>query len=201
MFAQIGIRQLLFAFSIVCLLQRQCLIEYKAARTRETAHIALLFAVWHQFIFEGLKSLHDLIILWSMSNDIRHGRHCVFNMHVHLVFVTKYRRGVFTKAILDDLQEIFASVCTDFEAELVEFDGEDDHVHLLVNYPPKIAISKLVNSLKGVSSLLIRKKNYPSIKKKLWGNALWSPSYFAGSCGGAPIEIIRQYIEQQQTPH
>jgi len=83
----------------------------------------------------------------------------------------------------------------------VEFDGEDDHVHLLVEYPPKVAVSKLVNSLKGVSSLLIRKKNYPSIKKKLWGGALWSPSYFAGSCGGAPIEIIRQYIEQQQTPH
>lgn len=121
-------------------------------------------------------------------------------MHVHLVFVTKYRRDVFTKAILNDLQEIFASVCADFEAELVEFDGEDDHVHLLVNYPPKVAISKLVNSLKGISSLLIRKKNYPNIKKKLWKGALWSPSYFAGSCGGAPIEIIRQYIKQQQTP-
>ena len=121
-------------------------------------------------------------------------------MHVHLVFVTKYRRDVFTKAILNDLQEIFASVCADFEAELVAFDGEDDHVHLLVNYPPKVAISKLVNSLKGISSLLIRKKNYPNIKKKLWKGALWSPSYFAGSCGGAPIEIIRQYIKQQQTP-
>ncbi len=117
-------------------------------------------------------------------------------MHVHLVFVTKYRRGVFTKEILDDLHPIFASVCTDFEAELVEFDGEDDHVHLLVSYPPKVAVSKLVNSLKGISSLLIRKKNYPSIKKRLWGGALWSPSYFSGSCGGAPIAVIRKYIEQ-----
>jgi putative transposase len=71
-------------------------------------------------------------------------------MHVHLVFVTKYRREVFTRAILDDLQGIFASVC---------------------------------------------------MRKKLWGGALWSPSYFTGSCGGAPIAIIRQYIEQQQTPH
>jgi len=70
-----------------------------------------------------------------------------------------------------------------------------------VNYPPKVAVSALVNSLKGVSSRMIRKKNYPSISKKLWGGALWSPSYFAGICGGAPIEIIRQYIEQQQTPH
>ena len=134
------------------------------------------------------------------NNDIRHGRHCVFRMHVHLVFVTKYRRGVFTAEIIDDLRGIFADVCTDFEAELVEFDGEHDHVHLLVNYPPKVAVSVLVNSLKGVSSRMIRKKRYAAIKKKLWGNALWSPSYFAGSCGGAPISIIRQYIEQQQTP-
>ena len=135
------------------------------------------------------------------ANEIRRGRHCVFLLHVHLVFVTKYRRVVFTKQILDDLQDIFSSVCADFEAELVEFDGEDDHVHLLVNYAPKVAVSALVNSLKGVSSRMIRKKNYPGIRKKLWGDALWSPSYFAGSCGGAPIEILRQYIEQQKTPH
>lgn len=135
-----------------------------------------------------------------MSNDLRRGRHVVYNLHVHLVFVAKYRGKVFTKEILDDMRGIFESVCTDFEAQLVEFDGEDDHVHLLVNYPPKVSISKLVNSLKGVSSRMIRQKNYPSIKQKLWGGALWSPSYFAGSCGGAPITIIRQYIEQQKTP-
>lgn len=134
------------------------------------------------------------------STEIRTGRHVVFNLHVHLVFITKYRRGVFTKIILDDLKEIFDRVCKDFGAELVEFDGEEDHVHLLVNYPPKIAISHLVNSLKGVSSRMIRLKNYPSIRQKLWGGALWSPSYFAGSCGGAPISIIRQYIENQKTP-
>jgi putative transposase len=134
------------------------------------------------------------------NTDIRHRRHCVFKLHVHLVFVTKYRRGVFTKAVLNELREIFTAVCTDFEAERVEFDGEDDHAHLLVNYPPKVAVSALVNSLKGVSSRMIRNKNYPEIKKKLWGGALWSPSYFAGSCGGAPISLIRQYIEQQRTP-
>jgi len=115
--------------------------------------------------------------------------------------VTKYRRGVFTNEIIDDLRDIFTGVCTDLEAELVEFDGEHDHVHLLVNYPPKLAVSVLVNSLKGVSSRMIRKKNYPCIRIKLWGGALWSPSYFASSCGGAPIAIIRQYIEQQQTPN
>ena len=136
----------------------------------------------------------------NKSNDIRHGRHCVFNLHIHLVFLTKYRRSVFTKAVLAALKEIFASVCQDFEAELVEFDGEKDHVHLLINYPPKVSVSRLVNSLKGVSSRLIRKKRYACIQDKLWAGALWSPSYFAASCGGAPISIIKQYIEQQDTP-
>ncbi len=136
-----------------------------------------------------------------MSNDLRRGRHVVCNIHVHLVFIAKYRGQVFTQQILDDMQAIFENVCSKFEAKLVEFNGESDHVHLLIIYPPKVAISSLVNSLKGVSSRLLRKKEYPSIKGQLWGNTLWSPSYFAGSCGGAPIEIIRQYIEQQNTPH
>jgi putative transposase len=135
------------------------------------------------------------------NNEIRHGRHCVFLMHVHLVFVTKYRREVFTQVILQELRNIFTRVCADFESDLLQFEGEDDHVHLLVNYPPKVSVSALVNSLKGVSSRMIRQKNYPRMRKKLWGAALWSPSYFAGSCGGAPIAVIRQYIEQQQTPH
>jgi len=135
-----------------------------------------------------------------MSSDFRTGRHCVFLMHVHLVFVAKYRRKVFTKPILDDLEQIFSKVCNDFEADLVEFDGENDHVHLLVNYPPKVSVSKLVNSLKGASSQRIRKKGYRSIQKALWGGSLWSRSYFAGSCGGAPIDVIKKYIEEQSTP-
>ena len=134
------------------------------------------------------------------STELRHGRTCAFAVHVHLVFVTKYRKKVFTQQVMRELRLIFASVCKDFEALLVEFDGEKDHVHLLVNYPPKISISKLVNSLKGVSSRLLRNKGYPSIQRALYGKNLWSPSYFAGSCGGAPISIIRQYIENQQSP-
>ena len=102
--------------------------------------------------------------------------------------------------MLEDLKGIFSEICKDFEATLEEFDGEDDHVHLLVTYPPKVAISNLVNSLKGVSSRLIRKKDYPSIQRKLWGKSLWSPSYFAGSCGGAPLSVLKQYIESQHTP-
>jgi putative transposase len=134
------------------------------------------------------------------SSDLRTGRHCVFVMHAHLVFVTKYRGRVFTREILSEMQRIFAEVCQDFDAEMIEFEGEHDHVHLLVNYPPKVAIARLVNSLKGVSSRLLRQKDYPSIQKALWGGSLWSPSYFAGSCGGAPIEIVKKYIQAQDTP-
>jgi putative transposase len=98
------------------------------------------------------------------------------------------------------MRGVFEKICADFEAELVEFDGETNHVHLLVNYPPKVSISKLVNSLKGVSSRRLRQL-HPDIHKYYWKGVLWSPSYFAGSCGGAPINVIRQYIEQQKSPH
>jgi putative transposase len=135
----------------------------------------------------------------NMSTDIRTGRHCVFNLHVHLVFVTKYRKDVFEKAHYATMRTIFEKVCTDFEANLVEIDGEADHVHLLVAFPPKVSVSSLVNSLKGVSSRLL-KKEHPELLKRYWKGTLWTPSYFAASCGGAPIGIIRQYIEQQRTP-
>ena len=134
----------------------------------------------------------------TQETDYRRGRHCVFAIHAHLVFVTKYRRGVFRQEHLDSLHRILADVCKDFDAELIEFNGERDHVHLLINYPPKVALSALVNSLKGVSSRLLRKEFgdfHPWLKRR---GVLWSPSYFAAACGGAPIEILRQYIEQQQ---
>lgn len=134
------------------------------------------------------------------KTTVYHTRHCSYNLHVRLVFVTKYRRKVFTAPIINELKTIFETVCLQFNAELIEFDGEDDHVHLLILYPPKLSIADLVFKLKGTSSVIIRNRNYPSVKSQLWGKALWSPSYFASSCGGAPISIIRQYIEQQKTP-
>jgi putative transposase len=114
-----------------------------------------------------------------------------------LVFVTKYRRGVLSAPAIADLRAIFAKVCSDFEAVLVECDGEDDYVHLLVEYPPKVALSELVNSLKGVSSRRLREMR-PEVTGRYYKGMLWSPSYFAASCGGAPLSIIRQYIEQQR---
>jgi len=116
-----------------------------------------------------------------------------------LVFVTKYRRKVFDGDAAQRLKVIFDKVCTDFGAQLVEMNGEPEHLHLLINYPPKHSVSSLVNSLKGVSSRLLR-IGRPDIEKRYWKNVRWSPSYLAASCGGAPLGIIKQYIEQQKTP-
>ena len=96
--------------------------------------------------------------------SIRTGRHCVFELHVHLVFVAKYRKKIFTQEHIDALRVIAAKVCEDFGAELRELNGEKDHIHLLVNYPPKVAVSSLVNSLKGVTSRLLRKQ-FPELEK------------------------------------
>lgn len=121
-------------------------------------------------------------------------------MHAHLVFVTKFRHAVFTNEHLTRLEAIFRDVCADFECELAEFNGEANHVHLLVNFPPKVAVSHLVNSLKGVSSRYMRRE-FPELEQHYWrAKRLWSGSYFAGSVGGAPISVLKQYIENQTRP-
>jgi putative transposase len=133
-------------------------------------------------------------------DDIRTGRHCVFILHTHLVFGTKFRHKVFGDRHLTRLEEIMRAVCTHFECELVEFNGENNHVHLLVNFPPKVALSKLVNSLKGVSSRRMRQEFPDLVRHYYQANRLWSGSYFAGSVGGAPLTVLHQYIEQQNRP-
>lgn len=86
--------------------------------------------------------------------------------------------------MLDQCEQVMRHVCEDMGAELREFNGEDDHVHLLVHYPPKLAISTLVNRLKGTSAHYLRKQFPKHVRRFLWGNRLWSPSHFAASCGG-----------------
>ncbi|MGW6792656.1 IS200/IS605 family transposase [Streptomyces chartreusis] len=136
----------------------------------------------------------------STEGDYRRGRHMVSAMPVHLVFVTKYRRGVFNDEMLDVCEATMRKVCEDFEAELVEFNGETDHLHLLVHYPPKVAVSGLVNSLKGVSARILRRDFTGPTNYALMHGHFWSSSYFAASCGGAPLTVVRQYIEQQCRP-
>ena len=129
--------------------------------------------------------------------EIQKDRHATHLLHAHLVFVTKYRYKVLQNKHIDYLRAVFKETIEEMGGTLEEFDGEADHVHLLIQYPPKWSISKIVNNLKGRSSRLIR-RDMPDIKKRYWGKAaLWHRSYFAGSVGGAPLEIVKQYIQQQ----
>ena len=130
----------------------------------------------------------------------RTGRNCVFKNFIHLVFVTKHRRDVFTQPMLKRLKELFEETCHQMDVELIEFGGEDDHVHLLVCCPPKLAVSNLVGKLKGKSSYFLRQEYWSQIKAKLWGEHLWSPSYCLVSCGGAPLEMIKNYVADQRKP-
>ncbi|MEV6984359.1 IS200/IS605 family transposase [Sphaerisporangium sp. NPDC051017] len=128
------------------------------------------------------------------------GRHVVSNLHAHLVFVTKYRRGAFTGPMPVRCEQIMREVCAGFEVELGEFNGEDGHVRLLVHHPPKVALAKLVNSLTEVSARMLRKEFGAHVREHLQSDHSWSGSYFAGPVGGAPPAVLKQYIEQQKRP-
>ena len=121
-------------------------------------------------------------------------------LHTHLVFVTKYRRAVFTDAMLTFTEHAMRSVCADLKAELAEFNGEADHVHLLVAYPPTPAISVLAQRLKDRTAYAVRREFTDACVRARMRGHLWSPSYLAVSCGGAPLSIIKQYIDGQARP-
>ena len=178
------------------------------ARANRLPEQGFLFDCRVHAIAVYLEKLHDTKYNWSHrivqessmpETDYRRGRSVVCALHVHLVFVTKYRRDVLSDRCFPVLEDAFRGVCAEFGARLVEVNSEHDHVHLLIEYPPTIQLSKLVNSLKGVSSRRLRQQEFPEVKAKMWGNHLWSPSYFAASCGGAPLAIVKQYIESQRT--
>ncbi|WP_017429075.1 IS200/IS605 family transposase [Vreelandella jeotgali] len=134
----------------------------------------------------------------SVQEDYRLGRHSVTRLVVHLIFITKYRRKVFDGYMIGQLQEAFESACEKLDCRILEFDGEQGHVHLLVEYPPKLSISVLVNNLKSTSSRRVRYLNthIPRLSKNA---ALWSRSYFACSAGGATIETLKAYVQGQKT--
>lgn len=114
-----------------------------------------------------------------------------------MIFVAKYRQKVLSVQGLDVVRDSCEAVAQKMDFQILEFNGESDHVHLLIEYPPKLAISQMVNALKGVSSRRYGQVGLPKPKGK---NALWSPSHFAVSVGGAPIEVLMQYIRDQKSP-
>lgn len=122
-------------------------------------------------------------------------RHSVSKLVVHLIFTTKYRRKLFDSQMIAQLREAFGSAAAKLECEIIEMDGEPDHVHLLVAYPPKLAVSVMVNNLKSVSS-----QQNAHLRMQSKTGLLWSRSYFVCSTGGATIETLRAYVQSQSTP-
>lgn len=132
-----------------------------------------------------------------MKPKYRRERHSVTDLKVHLVCVAKYRDEVFSEDELTLIESVFRQVAKKMNLQILEINGENEHVHALIEYPPKLSVSQIVNSLKGVSS---RRYGQAGFKKPHDKSALWSPSYFAVSVGGAPIEVLIQYIKDQSRP-
>lgn len=132
-----------------------------------------------------------------MTTRFRKERHSISDLKIHLVCLTKYRRSVFTAESLKVIEKSFNEVAKKMDFQVQEFNGESDHIHALIEFPPKLSISQIVNALKGVSSRRYGQAGYP---KPYGKDALWSPSYFVSSLGGAPIEILKQYLRDQEKP-
>ncbi|MGB3509587.1 MAG: IS200/IS605 family transposase [Microcoleaceae cyanobacterium] len=136
-----------------------------------------------------------------MKNDFYSKGRSVSDLKAHLVLTTKYRRKVFTGTMIERLHEIFAGLLEQQDCRLVSFDGEQYHIHLLFQYHPDIHLSKLVNSLKSVSSRKMRVEFASELSKTYYKKpVLWNSSYFIASCGGVTISVLKKYIDSQATP-
>lgn len=136
----------------------------------------------------------------SEKDNWNTGRSVAYKNTVHLVFVTKYRRAVFSGSLLDALEATFKETCLQMGCELIEFNGEGNHVHLIASIHPKHSVSNVVGKLKGKSAYVLRRDCSSHIKKWLWGNHFWSPSYCVVSTGGAALDVVAEYIQKQDRP-
>lgn len=123
--------------------------------------------------------------------------HSVFSLTYHLILVTKYRRKVFNDVISNRARALFEAIAPRYKIEVVEWNHDQDHVHILFRAQPKTELSKFINAYKSASSRVL-KKEYPSIKNQLWKEMFWSRSFCLLSSGNAPIEVVEQYIKQQE---
>lgn len=124
--------------------------------------------------------------------------HAVYKLQYHLVLVTKYRQKCLSPEILTYLEKVFTQLCIQWEIELKEFGGESDHVHLLLDCHPSLELGKLINNLKTVSSRYVRRDFATHLNRYLWEGGLWTRAYYVSSVGGAPLEVVKTYIENQR---
>src|SRR5215216_6414044 len=132
-----------------------------------------------------------------MSERYRHGAHTVFEIHLHLVWVTKYRRAVLAGEVGTRLRELIRQICAQEDVVILQGHVAKDHVHLFVSIPPQVTISRLVQRLKGKTAYKLLLE-YPPLRKKYWGQHLWARGYFCRSSGNVTDEEIQRYIADQK---
>jgi putative transposase len=138
-----------------------------------------------------------------VETQLHKGSHAIFKIQLHVIFVTKYRKNVINQAILAKLNEVFSRVCEKRKCELLEFNGEENHVHLLVDVHPDNNISQMISSLKSASSRIVRKEFEDYLKQYYWKKedpSFWTDAYCALSAGGAPLDVVKEYIKGQTKP-
>ncbi|HAZ50010.1 MAG TPA: IS200/IS605 family transposase [Cyanobacteria bacterium UBA11369] len=135
-----------------------------------------------------------------MSKDFIHKARGVSDLKCHLVLTPKSRRKLFNEPMLIRLEEIFKTLMEKWGGRLIEFNGETDRVHLLIQYTPQTELSKLINNLKTVSSRYLRKEFAERVNEFYWKDVLWTNGYFVASCGGVTVDRLKQYIEEQDRP-
>jgi putative transposase len=128
--------------------------------------------------------------------ELDNNNHSVFLLYYHLVLVIKYRRKVITSQVSDYLKEVFSNIAEDYNIEVIEWNSENDHLHILFKAHPNSQLSKFINSYKSASSRVV-KKVFPEIRNKLWKEFFWSRSFCLLTTGGVTIEVIKKYIEKQ----
>jgi putative transposase len=135
------------------------------------------------------------------ENRLKTSNHAAFRLHYHVIFTIKYRNRCINKAMLDRMQEIFSNVCKSWRCELVQFGGEADHVHLLIDAHPSMNLARMIGNLKTVSARLIRKEFEDHLKQYFWKVKFWNNAYAVVSAGGhASLETLLQYIQDQESP-
>lgn len=136
-----------------------------------------------------------------MINTYNKSRRATYNLTVHLIFVTKYRNPCINKAMLKDMKTMADKVLEAWGGKVIEMEGEADHVHLLISYPPSKKLSNLVGNLKGSITRQLWDRYEYRLKTYYWKKrVLWTPSYFVASCGGVTVEQLKQYVQDQEQP-
>lgn len=132
--------------------------------------------------------------------EMKKGRHSVYSMQYHIILVVKYRRKVIDADILDLFRNTCKRVLQNNGGNLLELNGEPDHIHILAEIPPDKAVCNVIGAIKTQTSRMVHKHYQRRIQDKLWTNTFWSPSYFAATAGGVTLDVLERYVENQGKP-